>query len=138
MSTFLSVSGWLTPSRRLALLAVLLGLSLAAVGPRVRAGYVAQDSTLAPTRMEQVGNLVMSSLLQADPLADPFVTLENGVQVKTSNFNGIEIGGERYYYRPRFEFSGDPVSRGVTRDYQVVLILDAGTNFETEVYQLIR
>jgi len=104
----------------------------------VRAENVTQASALAPTRMEQLESVVMSSLLQADPLADPFVTLENGVEVKSSNVNGIEIEGDRYYYRPRFEFSGDPVSRGVTRDYRVVIVLNAGTDYETEVYQLIR
>lgn len=138
MSALSPITSWLLPSHRLPLLAVLLGLSWAAVGPRVQAENVMQGSTLAPTRMERVEHLVMSALLQADPLADPFVTLENGVEVKSSNFNGIEIEGNRYYYRPRWEFSGDPVSRGVTRNYRVVIVLNAGTDAETEVYQLIR
>lgn len=137
MSTFRIITSRLTPYPRLALVAVLLGLSLAAVGPRVRAENVTQSSALAPTN-ERIEAAVKSYLEQWLPLADPFVTLENGVQMKSSNFYGVELEGERYYYRPRHQFSADPVSRGDARDYQVVLVLYANTDFETEVYRLPR
>lgn len=71
-------------------------------------------------------------------MTDPLITLENGAQVKSSNVNGMEIAGERYFYRPLHSFSADPVRRGQPDDYQLVLVMDAGTEFETEVYRLTR
>ena len=66
------------------------------------------------------------------------IIMEDGVQVKSSNIKGIEIDGKRYYYRTGFGFSADPVSRDETVGYQIFMVLDAGTHFETEVYRLTR
>lgn len=70
------------------------------------------------------------------PLADPLLTLENGVQVKASNARGIEIDGVTYYYRFIHTFSFDPLSRGEAAEVVPVATLDAGTQWEVQVYRL--
>lgn len=137
MSAFSPFAGLLTHARRQTLLAVLFASSLAAIAPGARTASLPQGSTpaLSSTVVEEA---VRSYLDEWHPLKDPLTTLGDGVQVKSSNFYGVQIEGERYYYRPRYQFSADPVSRGAARDYQVVIVLDADTGFETEIYRLSR
>ena len=73
-----------------------------------------------------------------DPAQDPLVTLENGVQMKSSHVDGIVIGNERYYYRLHYGFNYDPVSRGAAENYTVIAVLDSGTQWEMEIYRLDR
>ena len=113
------------------------GLALGAVGPRLHAEGILRESTSAPTR-EQVEAAVRSHLYEWIPLMDPLMTLENGAQIKSSNVKGIEIAGQRYFYRPRYGFSADPITRGRASDYQLVLLMDPGTQYETEVYRAIK
>jgi hypothetical protein len=94
-------------------------------------------SPLVPT-IDRVEARVKTYLDVWNPAADPLITREGGIQVKSSNVNGVEIDGERYYYRVVSGFNADPVSRGETRDYRVVSVLDAGTDFETEIYELVQ
>lgn len=122
------------PSQVAVLLAVLLGAAIALV-PRLTLDFwpAGGGAAVSPQHIE---TSVRQYLGEWQPLADPLVTLENGIQVKSSNVNGIEIEGVRYYYRPVRGFSADPVTRGQVKDYQVVLVLDAGTQWETEVYRV--
>ncbi|GEM_PF-2407500 len=129
--------GRLTPPGRLILLIALFSLSLAAIGQLLEAGGFVPAFQPALTR-QRVEAAVTGYLDAWDPLTDPLIILENGMQVKSSNIKGVEIDGRRYYYRTGFGFSGDPVSRGETVDYQIFMVLDAGSHFETEVYQLTR
>src|SRR5688500_14507671 len=43
---------------------------------------------------------------------DPLVTLENGVEMKSSHLFGVSVQNTRYYYRVRYGLNFDPVSRG--------------------------
>ena len=84
----------------------------------------------------QITGMVRPYINEWRPEADPLLTLESGVQVKSSNLKGIEIGGDRYYYRLRNTMSFDPLSRGEAGDYQSIAVLDEGTQWESEVYRL--
>lgn len=125
------------PLGRLILLVAVLGLSLATMGQILETGGFVPAVSPALTR-QRVETAVKGYLDTWDPRTDPLIILESGVQLKSSHVKGIEIDGKRYYYRTVFGYSGDPVSRGETRDYQIFMVLDAGTHFEAEVYQLTR
>ncbi|MEK7217239.1 MAG: hypothetical protein AAB289_16770, partial [Chloroflexota bacterium] len=114
-----------------------LRASMAAVAPGARTASLTQAPVEAPASTV-VEAAIKGYLDEWRPAADPLITLANGVQVKSSNFHGVELAGEQYYYRTRYQFSADPVSRGDAHKVQVVAVLDAGTAFETEIYRLIR
>lgn len=84
----------------------------------------------------QVSNVIIDYLNRWQPALDPLLTLSNGVQVKTSNYYGVEIEGVRYYYRLLNTYSADPLTRGDAKDYLSVAVLDPGTQWEVEVYRL--
>lgn len=85
---------------------------------------------------ESVTDAVRRRITEWRPESDPLITLEGGMQVKSSNYSGLEIEGTRYYYRPLHHVSHDPVTRGVARDYVVVARLNPGTAWEVEIYRL--
>ncbi|MBI2911316.1 MAG: hypothetical protein HYY05_04180 [Chloroflexi bacterium] len=85
---------------------------------------------------EKVVDAVRRSLLEWRPESDPLVTVAGGLQVKASNYYGVEIEGTRYYYRPLHHVSQDPVTRGAASDYDVVARLNPGTTWEVEIYRL--
>lgn len=123
----------LTPSQMVMLFAVLTGVVLG-LAPRVTAGPMpAGGGAMNPAPIEKAAR---SYIGEWQPLADPLVTLENGTQVKSSNVKGFEIDGVRYYYRLVHGFSADPVSRGQVKDYQVVVVINSGTEWETEIYRV--
>ena len=123
----------LTSGQVVMLFAVLTGVVLG-VAPRFKQDvFTGGSSAVNPAHIE---TSIRSYAGDWQPARDPMVTLDNGMQVKSSNVNGVEIEGDRYYYRPIHGFSADPVSRGAVKDYQVVLVLEAGTEFETEVYRV--
>lgn len=96
-------------------------------------------SVVAPTfspSVARITSVVRQHLSEWQPAVDPLLTMDNGVQAKASNVNGIEIGGTRYYYRVRNSVSFDPLSRGTAGPVQVVAVLDQGTQWETEIYKL--
>jgi hypothetical protein len=119
----------------LVLAAILIGAAIALVAPgTIRAlGVTTAPPAAAPAEIEAAVRNVIGNW---QPALDPLITPENGRQVKSSNVEGVEVGGARYFYRPKYGFSADPVSRGVARDYEVVMVLEAGTQWETEVYRL--
>lgn len=110
---------------------------IAVLGFLVTVGPLAllTEAPVAPST-HQITATVTKYLNEWQPLVDPLVTLEGHVQVKSSNVYGIEIEGERYYYRFRNSFSYDPVSRGQAKDHSTVAVLDQGTQWEVEVYRL--
>ena len=84
----------------------------------------------------QVAGLVRQHAAEWNPARDPLITVAGGVQVKSSNVHGVEIGNVRYYYHFTRTFSFDPLARGEVQDYAVVAVLDPGGPFEAEVYRL--
>lgn len=95
-----------------------------------------EPETSFGTAEERVVDAVQRSLLEWRPESDPLVTVEGGAPVKSSNYDGVEIEGTRYYYRPLHHLSRDPVARGAARDYAVVARLNPGTAWEVEIYRL--
>lgn len=110
----------------------LIGLSL------VWTRFIALAEPEAKTNEANVVAIVIKYANEWDPERDPLVTLENGVQMKSSHIDGIAIGNERYYYRLRYGFNYDPVSRGDAEKYAVVAVLDPDTQWEMEIYRLDR
>lgn len=88
-----------------------------------------------PSTQRMVLAVVSRYVNDWDPILDPLITLENGLQAKSSNFDGINIRGERYYYRILNHPSFDPVARGELGEYVPVAVLDPGTDWETEIYR---
>ncbi len=123
--------GGLAAGYGLPLVAAFIALALTAVAPVVHPEVFVEGP--GP---EQIEAAVRSYLYEWSPLNDPLMTLQSGVQVKSSNVNGVEVGGERYFYRPRQGFSADPITRGLSGDYHLTLVMDPATDFETDVYRL--
>ena len=86
--------------------------------------------------LERLRTAVTEHVSQWQPLTDPLVTLEDGRQAKSSHVNGIEVDGVRYFYRLAHGPNADPVSLGRIAGYEVVTVLEQGTQWETEVYRL--
>ncbi len=118
-----------------ALLGALAGFSFAAAGLLVNGAYFGAVTKAAPTNTEIV-NAVTSYINQWQEQADPLVNVAGVGQVKSSNLQGVEIGGQRYYYRLVAGASFDPVSQGQAGHYTTVAVLDSGTQFEVLIYQL--
>ena len=66
---------------------------------------------------------------------DPLVTLPDGVQAKSSNVNGVEIGGTRYYYQLTHHVSFDPLRLGKLTNYEVVSVVSPNSPDETIIYR---
>lgn len=124
----------MTPSQVVMLFAVITGVLLG-LAPRVTAELNATGGA-AGMNPGQIEAAARGYIGEWQPLSDPLITLENGTQVKSSNVNGFEIDGTRYYYRLVYGFSADPVSRGRVKNYQVVLVINPGTEWETEIYRV--
>lgn len=84
----------------------------------------------------RVASVVRQHAAQWQPLADPLVTVAEGVQVKSSNVYGIEVDRVRYYYHFTNTFSYDPIARGEAGNYSLVTVIEPGSPFEVEVYRL--
>lgn len=93
------------------------------------------ETSLGPS-LGEITETVRRYASEWNPLVDPLLTLDNGVQVKASNARGIEIDGATYYYRFIHTFSFDPLSRGQAAEVVPVATLDAGTQWEVQVYRL--
>lgn len=105
---------------------------LVQVGPLNALSYAPSTGMTAT----EIGATVRGYATQYQPTADPLVTMSDGVQVKSSNYYGVEVDGARYYYRFLGSYSADPISRGEAKDYVNVTTLDAGTQWEVNVYKL--
>lgn len=79
---------------------------------------------------------VLGYVNEWNPQRDPLVTLLGGVQAKASNVYGVDVGGVRYYYQLTRNSSFDPLRAGTARDYEVVAVVDAGTQWEVLIYRL--
>ena len=118
-------------------LAVVLAGGIAIAGAiALAAPFTGSFGSASSLSVAQITGMVRLYINEWRPEADPLLTLEGGVQVKSSNLRGIEIGGDRYYYRLRNTMSFDPLSRGEAGDYQSIAVLDQGTQWESEVYRL--
>jgi hypothetical protein len=58
--------------------------------------------------------------------ADPLITLPSGIQVKSSNYQGVRIGNTIYYYDLSPYPSFDPLSRGVLDEQQIHVVAIVG------------
>ncbi len=88
-----------------------------------------------PTHQEVV-NVLTQYIDQWEPSVDPLIAVGGVGDIKTSNVEGVMVNGHRYYYRFVNSFSYDPLSRGEAKDYCTVEVLDPGTQFEVQIYQL--
>ncbi len=119
------------------LLAMVLGATLGAA-PHV----LALQSTSTAVHIQPAPDLTrieasaLDHVSQWQPLEDPLVTLPDGRQAKSSHVNGIEVDGVRYYYRIRYAPNADPATLGEVTRYQVVSVLEKGTQWETEIYRI--
>ncbi len=118
-----------------ALLGALAGFSFAAAGLLMNGAYFSAVTKAAPSSTEIV-NTVTSYINQWQEQSDPLVNVAGVGQVKSSNLQGVEIGGQRYYYRLVGGASFDPVSRGEAGHFNTVAVLDSGTQFEVQIYRL--
>lgn len=84
-----------------------------------------------------IQNVVLSFANTWDPKADPLVKVKDGVMAKRSNVEGVMVGDVRYYYRTINSFSFDPVSLDKAKRYEIVSVVDEGTDWETIVYRLL-
>lgn len=89
------------------------GLVATPVGPR------ADVSTPVAEVLTYVGNW-------RGPGLDPLVTLPSGVQVKSSNYRGVQIGDTTYYYNLAPHTSFDPLARGVVTSDQIQVVAVVG------------
>lgn len=70
------------------------------------------------------------------PLTDPLVAVGDGLMAKSSNVDGFDMGGVRYYYRLLHGASYDPISTGRASTRTVVGVLDQETPWAVEIYRL--
>lgn len=118
-----------------AVLGALAGLAVATAGLLVNGAVVPGFGAPAPSQAQVVAS-VSGYINQWQPAVDPLIELAGVGQVKTSNVEGVQVGGERYYYRMAGSASFDPVSRGHAERYRTIAVLDQGTDWEVEIYQL--
>ena len=93
------------------------------------------EPSLGPS-LSEITAKVRTYASEWQPLLDPLITLDNGIQVKSSSMRGVEIDGVTYYYRLLHSFSYDPLSRGDVTEVVPVATLDPGTDWEVQVYRL--
>ena len=118
-----------------ALLGAIAGLVFAMAGLVVNAAFVPTLGPLAPSQAQVIAS-VSGYINQWQPAVDPLITLEGVGQVKSSNVEGVLFGGQRYYYRMVGSASFDPVTRGKADRYKSIAVLDQGTDWEVEIYQI--
>ena len=115
----------------------LLGLGLAVtVLSLMYIPMTAASQTALQENRAEIVRTVTRYATQWDPRQDPLVSLENGVEMKSSHLFGVQVGSERYYYRVKHGLNYDPVSRGEAKDYTVVAVIEPDTQWEVEVYRL--
>jgi|GEM_PF-1905382 len=80
---------------------------------------------------------VIMSYVENEQDADPLIQLSDSIWVKTSNYTGIEIAGETFYYQLAPHASFDPLSRGEVQfaDIRIQATIDAG-EFQITIYTL--
>ena len=78
---------------------------------------------------------VIMSYVENEQDADPLIQLSDSVWVKASNYTGIDIAGEIYYYQLTPHASFDPLSRGEVQfsDIRIRATIDAG-DFQITIY----
>lgn len=79
---------------------------------------------------------IMGYVNEWSPDRDPLVTLPGGVQAKSSNVYGVEVGGVRYFYQLTQSSSFDPLRAGKVSDYETIAVVDGGTPWEVLIYRL--
>lgn len=119
-----------------ALLGTMAAMLAALVGLIGSAAPFTMFSDWGQPSHQEVVRVVTPYIDQWEPSVDPLITLSGVGEVKTSNVEGVMVDGHRYYYRLVNSFSYDPVSRGDAKDYRMVEVLDPGTQFEVQIYQL--
>ncbi|MSQ09934.1 MAG: hypothetical protein EXR52_02885 [Dehalococcoidia bacterium] len=118
-----------------AALGALAGLAFATAGLLLNSAILPGLGSVAPSQAQVVAS-VSGYINQWQPSVDPLINLEGVGQVKTSNVEGVQVGSERYYYRMASSASFDPVSRGRAERYKTIAVLDEGTDWEVEIYQV--
>ncbi|MBI3942883.1 MAG: hypothetical protein HY326_07705 [Chloroflexi bacterium] len=86
----------------------------------------------------QLEAVIMAFVDGRSDIQDPLVKLRDGIYVKTSNLNGIQIGPTRYFYSLAPESSFDPVSRGLVTPAQVEIVsqINDSEGFHITIYRV--
>lgn len=119
-----------------ALLGTLAGFAFAASGLLVNSAYFPAFTAGSSPTKAQIVSSVSTFINDWQPETDPLLTVPGVGQVKASNLQGVDVGGQRYYYRMVGAASFDPVSQGQASHYETVAVLDAGTEWEVQIYRL--
>lgn len=109
--------------------------TLVVVAALVNSGIALMSGSAAPA-YAPVTAQVMTYVNEWNPQRDPLVTLPGGVQAKSTNVYGVEVGDVRYYYQMTQSSSFDPLRSGKVSAYEVIAVVDAGTPWEVLVYRL--
>lgn len=121
-----------------AVLGTVAGVAFATTGMLVNTAYFpANAAATAPSKAEIVSSLT-SYINEWTPERDPLVTVPGVGEVKASNLQGVEVAGQRYYYRVLGGASFDPLSAGQAGRYETVAVLDQGTPWEVQIYQIAK
>lgn len=95
-------------------------------------------STVYATEL-RLQNVVDEVLMYAEHerADDPLVEIEPAVWVKSSNFSGVDVMGETYYYTLLPHMSFDPIARGeVGLDDVTIVYEDDNATHPIVIYQL--
>jgi hypothetical protein len=119
---------------------LVVGLGVLALSGQTVPAAARDPSGLSLSRRSLGAPVVAPVALDADPAAvilsylnqerddDPLIQVSGQVWAKTSNFSGVMIGGQVFYYRLLGDASFDPLSRGAVSEHDVVVwqVIDDG------------
>lgn len=112
---------WLRYALMIALLAsscVFIGVASGLAEPATHADNVVQTQSEPDT----VHAVLSYALSWKGAQRDPLIAIAPGLEVKSSNINGILINGNTYYYSLAPHRSFDPLSRGVLGPDQIHVV----------------
>jgi hypothetical protein len=130
----------------LGLLGVGLGVTMAMPGrsvgkvPENSQVQVADQLTDGPSYEEQVDQITETvlSYVEGQRDDDPLVEVRNGVWAKSSNYNGVVIAGQTYYYGIFPHQSFDPFTRGIVAADAVRIVREiSNREFTVIIYVII-
>jgi hypothetical protein len=111
---------------RLALAIALITISAVVIA--LATGLIAKPrgAPFASDSASPVEQVIAAATTWSGPADDPAITLPSGVQVKSSNYNGLQIGDTTYYYDLAPRVSYDPLARGDVSERQVHVVAVVG------------
>lgn len=109
------------------LAAAILLVTLSAVGIGLATGRIITSTGLTSSAdpAAPLAPVIDAATTWRGSADDPAITLPSGVQVKSSNYEGVRVGDTTYYYNLAPHPSYDPLARGdvSTRQVHVVAVV---------------